>query len=614
MTIQELDKEIELRKEELDKDEEKGAYDYFVEFASNNKLDTILDFVNLDIWEFIKCSLSIYGKYNINYYCDLVDKYKAFFDEMKVEDLDFLHNLLYEYKTEEKMDFLIELFNKKGIIKTAKKLAEICETDNDKSTAIKLGVLKKKIENSNIDFIPFLEEVKNDSDAILYDFPFYIAKRMADELIPNEVKELPTLNDKELIERKNKLLKRILGQAISFDSVVAKMRTIKVAIEEYEKAKRNSQREKNGLDNAREYLEKELDKTQIVMYRDIIKGIKNPKIKYLFLKYIEEHNEIYCEELEEELDRLKQNSKVAIQALLNDYGINKNSYDYESLPKYTKEEFETILKVLSRINISNEEKIRIIKSTNIDKINILKNYLDREIINPDYISKNTYILDEESNELDNLKENIEILKNYNISVALFNNSINILMNDSSLISNNLNILNNYNLIQQLISTNDFRFLLSDKLELIIDKYLELGYEEYLESDLNLLNKKELDRLDVLKAIGIPITSKEELEFYLNEEKEFFIPLEEIHNYLIDDSIYVEEPVEVVTVDSLEQYKLNRVYNFNGVIISIEKVNRLLNNGYSLYQSIINNTHLSEDELLNIVNIISNEKGLKKVSC
>lgn len=614
MTIQELDKEIELRKEELDKDEEKGAYDYFVKFANNNKLDTILDFINLDIWEFIKCSLYICGKYNINYYCDLVDKYKAFFDEMKVEDLDFLHNLLYEYKTEEKMDFLIELFNKKGILKSAKKLAEICETDNDKSTAIKLGVLKKKIENSNIDFIPFLEEVKNDSDAILYEFPFYIAKRMADELIPNEVKELPTLNDKELIERKNKLLKRILGQAISFDSVVAKMRTIKVAIEEYEKAKRNSQREKNGLDNAREYLEKELDKTQIVMYRDIIKGIKNPKIKYLFLKYIEEHNEIYCEELEEELDRLKQNSKVAIQALLNDYGINKNSYDYESLPKYTKEEFETILKVLSRINISNEEKIRIIKSTNIDKINILKNYLDREIINPDYISKNTYILDEESNELDNLKENIEILKNYNISVALFNNSINILMNDSSLISNNLNILNNYNLIQQLISTNDFRFLLSDKLELIIDKYLELGYEEYLESDLNLLNKKELDRLDVLKAIGIPITSKEELEFYLNEEKEFFIPLEEIHNYLIDDSIYVEEPDEVVTIDKLEQYKLNRVYNFNGVIISIEKVNRLLNNGYSLYQSIINNTHLSEDELLNIVNIISNEKGLKKVSC
>ena len=40
------------------------------------------------------------------------------------------------------------------------------------------------------------------------------------------------------------------------------------------------------------------------MYREIIKGIKSPKIKYHFLHYIKEHNEAYALELQEELKNL----------------------------------------------------------------------------------------------------------------------------------------------------------------------------------------------------------------------------------------------------------------------------------------------------------------------
>ena len=328
----------------------------------------------------------------------------------------------------------------------------------------------------------------------------------------------------------------------------------------------------------------------------------------MFLTFIREHNESYHDQLKEELEKLKQDSRVSIEALLNDYGIPKDSYDFETLPKYSKEELETILKVISKLNITNEEKIRIIKSTTLDRILSLKTFLDKELLLPEFVSSNTSILNEDSKELDYLKENLELLKSYGIPSSIFLNSMSILLNDTSVIRNNIAILNSYNLLIPLSTTSDFRFLLSENLDSLIDKYLELGFEEYLESDLNLLNKKELERIEALKAIGMPINSREELESILNEDKVFFISTDEIKNYLPDETKYVEEPSEVVSLEKLDEYKeTDRVYNFNGTRVSIPKVSRLMSSGLSMYQSIISNTHFSEDELNGVIRAIRNNQ-------
>ena len=615
MTLAAIDEEIKNRKEELVDLEQKEGYEYVIKFMENNKLDNILDFITLDIWEFLKCFLySCCGKKNINDYISIVEEYKDIFDKLNPEEVNDFFITVGKYKESNNMDEIIEYFNKKGLVKPLTKINLIAD---DKKEIIKLALFKKKIDSNRIDLIPFLEAVDEDSEWFVEGFVLYSIYRKIKSFLSNKVFEVyvSSNDEKELKEARIRTLKKALSDDYNVDLIVSTIGFIKNYKEGFERVERNNQREISGIDNAREFLGRELDKKQIIRYREIIKGIKNPKIMYMFLKYIKEHNDYYLNELEEELDGLKQNTKVATQALLNDYGIKKDSYDYDSLPKYTKEELEKILKLLSRIDINNEEKIRIIKSTSIDKINTLTSYLDREIIPKEFISKNTYILDDNSNELDNLKENIETLKRFNISISVFTNSINVVMNDPSFISNNLNILSSYNLLLPLSSTTNLNFLLNDNLETIIDKYLELGYENYLENDLELLNKKELERLEVLKVIGIPITSREELEYYLNEDKEFFISKDEINNYITNDSIYFDEPEEVVTIDKLEEYKLNRVYDFNGTKISIEKINRLLKNNYSLYQAIISNTNLCEEELLNIINIISNEKGkeLKKVS-
>ena len=615
MTLQELDKEILDRKNELEDPSKKEAYLFMKKFLDNNKTDDITQFMPMNIWDFIKCSLYINcEEKDINKYDQLIEQYKGFFESLKTSSIENLFGMLLSYLKADKKKDLIDYFKAEGIVAEYRTLGPLLDVST--TAAFKMAQMKKALKSDGVDFIPFLEALDKNGAQFLKEIAFYTTYKNVFDSLKNRVFEVHAdpKNEREYNELKITVLTRFLEYDYDVPAIVNKMGTVKKFVEEYERVERNTQREKTGMDNSRSALEKELGKQHIVMYRDIIKGIKSPKIKYHFLHYIREHNEGYAQELQDELTKLRQDSKISIQALLNDYGIPKNSYDYDSLPTYSKEELETILKVISNLSISNEEKIRIITRTSLNRINSLKDYLDRGILSKEYVSSNNYILDEGRKELDYFKENINLLKSLSIPLQVFSNSIGILMSESRGIRNNIDILNIYNLLPALSQTTDFNFLLNEDLAPVIDKYLELGFEEYLESDLNLLNKTELERIEVLRAIGMPITSREELERYL--DKDFFVPKEEIKNYLPDDTKYMIEPTKVISEEKLEEYKkTNRVYSFNGVLISINKVNRLLNEGNSLYQSIISNTHLTEEELLGIVKIIETDKpkGLRRTS-
>ena len=610
MTLQELDQEILNRKQELEDPSRKEALEFMKSFLDKNKTDNIADFIDIDIWEFIKCSLYINcDEKDINKYDRLIEQYKDFFESLKPSSIDSLFGIFLAYLNAGKMNDLIDYFKAEGLVAEYKSLSSLIDVST--TGTFRVAQIKKALKNDGVDFIPFLEALKTNGSQLMKEISFYTIYSKVRESLSHTVFEVHAnpKNQREYDEIKVNVLTRYLEYDYDIPAIVNKMGTVKTYASECERIDRNTQREITGMDTSRKALEKELNKPFIVMYREIIKGIKSPKIKYHFLHYIREHNEAYALELQEELNRLKQDSKVSIQALLNDYGIPKGSYDYETLPTYTKEELKTILKVISNLSISNEEKLRIIRTTSINRINSLKDYLDRSILSTEYVSNNTYILDEDSKELDYFKENLDLLKSLNIPLQIFSNSIGILMSESSRIRNNIDILNTYNLLPSLIKTSDFGFLLSDDLAPVIDKYLELGFEEYLESDLNLLNKTELERIEVLNTIGIPITSREELERYL--DKDFFIPKEEIKNYLPDDLKYVIEPTNVISKEKLEEYKASsRVYDFNGIKISIQKVNRLTDEGKSLFQAIIDNTNLTEEELLEIIKIIQTDKPME----
>ena len=331
-------------------------------------------------------------------------------------------------------------------------------------------------------------------------------------------------------------------------------------------------------------------------------------MKYCFLQFVKEHNEKYYLELKQELSELQQNSKVAIQTLLANYGITKDYYVFDEIFHFSVEELEKILKILSLFDISIQEKVHILEVTSIEQVLFLKACLDESLISISFVNSHLEIFEKNSLKLFNLKNNIGILNEYGILVSLFTNSMEVLLSDSDIIRKNLSILNSYNLLKYMNGEIDYSFLKNESLSEIIDKYLELACEEYLISDLSLLNKTQLKRLEIYKLIGIEVSSKEELEDILNEEKEFFIPLSESEEYLFDEGEFIEEPTCNVSLDELEQYKMTeRVYNFDGILISVQKVQRLLNMNFSLYQAIIHNTNLSEEQIRKIINIISHPK-------
>ena len=605
MTIQELDNKILLRNNELHDDKKQEAYEFIKKFMEEYGTDSIVDFVYLDIWEFLKCSIYINCKENdITKISDALNKSKDFFDNIKTQSIRTLLLLMNELLKVGKIQDLIDYFKVNGLINEMKHINSLKGVNG--SSFLKLGILKKKVENDNIDLLPFFELLQVSGEDLLKEMGFYIVHRDILDSLRNKVFQVyaDPNNKREIEEKKKQVLTKELDGSFNIGNILNKMNKLRIFKEEYERVEKNNQRERIGLSNARLSLGKELDKKYIVNYRDIIKGIKNPKYKYLFLKYIKDHNDEYYEELNEEYEKLKQDSKVEIRALLNDYGISKDSYDFDSLPSYNKEDLETILKVISALDISNEDKIYIIKTTSLEKITALKSYLERDILSVEYVSNNIGILDENSKELDYLKDNIGLIKDYNIPLSIFSESIDVLMNDNSVIKNNIEILDTYDLLSSLTSTNDFNFLLCDSLEKKIDKLLEFGFEGYLESDLNLLNKKNLERLEVLKNIGVSINTREELELYLSDDRDFIVSLDNIDEYIVDESKYVKEPENTISVDDLDKYINKRVYDFNGVLISVQKVRRLHSSGNSLYQSIIDNTHLSEDELLTIKNIIN----------
>ena len=135
------------------------------------------------------------------------------------------------------------------------------------------------------------------------------------------------------------------------------------------------------------------------------------------------------------------------------------------------------------------------------------------------------------------------------------------------------------------------------------RLLEMGLEEYLKNNLNILNNKDYRRVELLKLIGIDNINKEDLDIILNNS----FNIEQIDSYLPVDNKYIDIPNIDIDINSLDNYKCsNLLYNFDGILISILKVNRMINKGYNIINAIIYNTNMVEDDINKIINLLNKE--------
>ena len=610
MTIEGLEYLINNRKKELKTSTEIDGYNYLVEFLENNKLDNVGDFLDIDMWKFIICNLYIQSNKSIDEVIKFVDLIKPLFTDMKV--LTVASNL----------DRLITLVEKDGVDDAINYLK--CNSDiyeqrylnniNDINDSLRdiLVALKKKMNDEKINILSFFEGLKDYSFTLIYQMYLYCIRYLIDTTDTDFIIGLTSdeIENKKRKIRKVELFSKAMKNGINVKASLTYYQYLKKYVEEYSRGEKRKQKEIEGIDLAYNMLVKNIDKKEFVFYHDIAKLIKDDGLRYSFLLYIKEHNSSYYQELEDELTNLETDSQVSTKALLKKYGIRKEYYDIDLMMNYSKEDLEEILSLVSLLDITVEEKVLVIYNTSLEEVRLLKEYVRKNILDLSFISHHLELLTKDSKELNCLNKNLLTLKELNINIMLFNN-MELFLNNADIIRENLFLLNTYNLLNSLKTTNNYDFLTNPLLAMNIDKLLEYGFEDYLLSDLSLLNTKVIKRLDVFKVMNIPITSKEQLLDILDNNKHFFVKSADIDKYLgkMDNSFETE-----LSLDDLEKYMISeRLYDFDGIKVSINKVKRMIDKGETLFKAIIDGLVLDEDELTKIKDVLDSGKKLFKIN-
>lgn len=608
MTKEELFSLVEKRKRELEIPYEKDpAYDYLKKFVDNNKIQTIEQFIEMDIWEFLKCFYYIRSdrSYTIEEVSSMMDGFAPLFDYLSLSSLQALFDFLKNIVLDNKLDEIIDFFDTKDVRNTVK-LIHI--SDNDPDTYKILEQLKK-IENKQVaDIASFFKMLNVDSKLLLDVIDLYIVQlNMKQEIsfLSDKVSDLGiNIRNRDKARfldnwlRENYFVNNLLGEVNEVGNFVKQ--------EEREEKKQKKLRydELNSLNIAISMLERELQNPEVRHARDIVKHIFDLSIRNAVLKLILEYNATYFDELEKEYNYYNHNTKAHYQAVLNDYDISYDDYSLGQIMHHSVEDIAKMLVILEKMNIDKNKIFSILENSDYDSIMKINGYVNRGYINSSFLNRNIDIFYSDSDKFQIYEDNLKLLKKYTINPLNFSTCLYILFEDTSLLEKNLELCMTYGLLRHFQTTRDYRFLEDENLVNKIDRILELGYEEFLEKDLGCLNSAHLKRLEVIKALNIPIDSLDEFQTILGDEKDFFISDEEIDSYIPNVLPYVSDEVQIPD-NSLSNYRGSfRTYNVDGILVSKLKVLRLLDEGKSMYEAITFGMKLSDDDYQKLMKSIS----------
>lgn len=605
MTREELGVLVDKRKKELknSKFDYCEYFDEYEEFVKNNPCNTVESFANSDIWEVAKYLYQITEPIaTLEENKETIDNFKSFFDGIDSDLCCGMMGLFDELCSLGIVDEVVDFFEETGIIKGLLKINKIDFKDNRlRDLIIDIKQVYKKDLFKISSFLKFYE---NDPESIAVIIDLVLAHRelkkasdFTKDLKENGYCGYTNREEKRFLESKVKLYNKICD-AKSILNEVSKIRNLvdeqKSRASKYEK---NIRKELCGYDKALTLLDVSLKRREITNAKEIIKNVKDEDMKKAFLKLIYEHNKVYYEELEDEYNRLNQNDSNKYVALLQKYSISFTQEDIKEIMRRNNiDDTLEIIKNIVKLNLTTQN-VEILKHTSLDKFMRIKNLVDCGYISSKYLNTNEKFMWDESNLLDIYEENISYLDKFNLNPGMFINITDVIIYSFDSFSNNLKILNDYGLLKYLKNVDNLSFLRDINLVSKIDKFLELGYESFLENDLGILNLSNLKRLDILKSLNMPITDISTMYKVLSDQK-FIIDDSKIDEYL-PNVVELSEKKNITS--NLSDFRnTNRVYSIGDSLFSINKINRLLESGNSLYDSLFMNRKFSEEEYDNIL--------------
>lgn len=605
MTREELGVLVDKRKKELknSKFDYCEYFDEYEEFVKNNPCNTVESFANSDIWEVAKYLYQITEPIaTLEENKETIDNFKSFFDDIDSDLCCGMMGLFDELCSLGIVDEVVDFFEEPGVIKGLLKINKIDFKDNRLRDLI--IDIKQVYKNDLLKISSFLKFYENDPESITVIMNLVLAHRelkkasdFTKDLKENGYCGYTNREEKRFLESKVKLYNKICD-AKSILNEVSKIRNLvdeqRSRASKYEK---NIRKELCGYDKALTLLDASLKRREITNAKEIIKNVKDEDMKKAFLKLIYEHNKVYYEELENEYNRLNQNDSNKYVALLQKYNISFTQEDIKEIMRRNNiDDTLEIIKNIVKMNLSINN-AELLKHTSLEKFMRVKNLVDSGYISAKYLNTNEKFMWDESNSLDIYEENISYLDKFNLNPGMFINITDVIIYSFDSFSNNLKILNDYGLLKYLKNVDNLSFLGDINLVSKIDKFLELGYESFLENDLGILNLSNLKRLDILKSLNMPITDISTMYKVLSDQK-FIIDDSKIDEYL-PNVVELSEKKNITS--NLSDFRnTNRVYSIGDSLFSINKINRLLESGNSLYDSLFMNRKFSEEEYDNIL--------------
>lgn len=603
MNMSELSQMIQERKQQLCKPYQRDpGYEYCKEFIQKNPTYISQSFFDMDAKTFFHCYYYIVCSdpdKDIHKISQFIDSFIEFYHQYDLSSAGAVVDICSSILDSGLEDDVLHFMREDSLIQSRLLYRKISKVDSE--LARFLGALKEDGKKNDFDVGNLFEFYFKDYDHAMQISSFYSSFLE----LKNQKKMLSVV----LPSLKQKEVKKALSSRYRLDRMYQTVGVVSSFVSSIESEEKHygkeCQKEIYGLDNAFSMLEKGLESPEITNARDIVRGIRDAHVKLAFLEIINEHNMGYYQSLNEELNLLQSNSSLQYQSLLNSCEIPYDDNLLQGVMRNGLDDVEEMVNILKKLNLPSTSIISILAYSNLECIIRVRDFINKGWIPSSFILSNIDIFYVDSLKYENYSRHLDLLKELSINPYLFQHSVFVLFDDIDIFSKNLKILQEYDLLKCLRSTSDYGFLVQSQLNSRIDLLLELGFEEFLENDLGLLNHDNLSRLEVLKALNIPITSKEELYQVLECGTSFFVPDSEIDSYIPDVIPYEEERELAISMEDLESFRVSsRVYSFDGVLVSSPKVFKKISEGESLYSSILSSMHLDQEEYTRFLNSVS----------
>lgn len=550
--------------------------DFLTKFYKENSFGGIDGMLTMDLTDFITAYIMSYVTNE--------DRDEAFTYLNK--SIEAIRGII-ENITEEEMDDLINICNAISRYKALKQVRDLFADPNRLRSKLKLTTMlsNKVISSDDLEFLLELSKKEGCNVAELFNLycqveePFDNAMCMVHDMKAlredydnfNQALEIYGPNSKE-----RKFLVQSFKDDFDITEISKEFRYMRGYYEyiskEFNCKKKTANKELGLYRSLEQKIVQAIQREEITDARKIISKIPDEEVRLKVLQLVYEHNKEYYEQLLAEYNELSQNSTIHYQRLLKENDIE---IDAQTIMQNSVQNVKDMIAKLKSVGITNTKVIgEILQITDIETFNQVISFFVNNTLTPKITDITPMLFDKDSDEYKNLLVNTKMLKEQGINPRNFEETQVIFISDPSIVQRNIEFLKAYSFDKSIIKGIDYKFLLNENLLEVLDLFIELGLESFLEEDLSILNYyKNINRIRVMKELNIPITSLDELKEILTTDQ-FLLSDEDIMKYVeqIDPtSIKMDDiPDEI---PRLKQFESTRTYNINGVILSKNRVQR-----------------------------------------